>query len=84
MRLCPSGEVVLAWTDDPQDPQWELSHACLELLEKERDAKGRKLKVHKLPIPQKPVCICRRARLVLSLKRERTCGRPENVWLPAM
>lgn len=51
------GEVVLAWSDDPEDPQWELSNACLELLEKERDAKGRKIKVHKLPIPQQPVCI---------------------------
>lgn len=52
-----TGEVVLAWTDDEEDPQWPLSHACLEVLEKERDAQGRKLTVHKLPIPKKPVCI---------------------------
>ena len=51
------GEVVLAWTDDENDPQWPLSNACLEVLEKERDARGRKLTVHKLPIPKKPVCI---------------------------
>lgn len=51
------GEVVLAWTDDRKDPQWELSNASLEVLEHERDARGRKLVVHKLPVPKKPVCI---------------------------
>lgn len=44
-------EVVLAWTDNPNDPQYALSCACLEVLEKE------KIQVHKLPIPEKPVCI---------------------------
>ena len=51
------GEVVLAWTDDPDDPQYELSQACMRYLEQVRDAKGRKLTVHKLPIPDHPVCI---------------------------
>ena len=51
------GEVVLAWTDDREDPQWEFSQAALKVLEQERDAKGRKIKVHKLPIPKVPVCI---------------------------
>ena len=51
------GEVVLAWTDDREDPQWAFSQAALEVLEKERDARGRKIKVHKLPIPKVPVCI---------------------------
>lgn len=50
-------EVVLAWTDDEKDPQWELSNACLQVLEREKDAKGRKFTVHKLHIPKKPVCI---------------------------
>ncbi|MDE5885939.1 MAG: agmatine deiminase [Oscillospiraceae bacterium] len=44
-------EVVLAWTDDQNDPQYALSKACLEVLEQE------KLKIHKLPIPEYPVCI---------------------------
>lgn len=51
------GEVVLAWTDDPQDPQYELSAACLRVLEQETDAKGRPIRVHKLPIPSRPVCM---------------------------
>lgn len=52
-----AGEVVLAWTDNESDPQYELSKACLDVLESETDARGRKLKVHKLPIPETPVCI---------------------------
>ena len=51
------GEVVLAWTKDKNDPQWELSNACLKTLEAEKDAMGRKIKVHFLMIPDKPVCI---------------------------
>lgn len=51
------GEVVLAWTEDPKDPQYEMSVKCLETLKKERDAKGRKFKVRKLLIPKNPVTI---------------------------
>ena len=51
------GEVGLAWTDDKSDPQYELSRADLEVLEQSTDAKGRKFRIHKLPIPEKPVCI---------------------------
>ncbi len=51
------GEVVLAWTDNPEDPQYELSNQSLSYLENVRDAKGRKLIVHKLPIPDHPICI---------------------------
>ncbi len=48
------GEVVLAWTDNREDPQYPLSKACLDYLEQETDAKGRSLKVRKLPIPAVP------------------------------
>lgn len=50
------GHVVLAWTDNTSDPQYAMSKSCLDILENETDAKGRKITVHKLPIP-KPVCI---------------------------
>lgn len=49
-------EVVLAWTEDKSDPQYEMSRSCLEILESTADAKGRKIKVHKLLLP-KPVKI---------------------------
>ena len=51
------GEVVLAWTDNIDDPQYVLSKASLDYLESETDAKGRKIKVHKLPIPDHTVLI---------------------------
>ena len=50
-------EVVLAWTDDENDPQYALSRASLDVLENETDARGRKFTVHKLLIPKKPVCV---------------------------
>ncbi|AAC96965.2 Agmatine iminohydrolase [Paramecium bursaria Chlorella virus 1] len=45
------GEVILAWTDDPKHPQYERSKNAYKLLTKERDAKGRKLIIHKIHIP---------------------------------
>ncbi len=51
------GEVVLAWTDKEDDPQYALSQETLAYLEQMTDAKGRTLKIHKLPIPDVPVCI---------------------------
>ena len=49
------GEVVLAWTDDPDDPQYPLSKACLDYLQTVTDAAGRRLKVRLLPIPDHPI-----------------------------
>lgn len=49
-------EVVLAWTDDPADPQYAMSQKCMEALTNTTDAKGRAITVHKLPLP-KPVAI---------------------------
>lgn len=49
-------EVVLAWTDDKNDPQYEMSKSCYDILSESTDAKGRKLTIHKLYLP-KPVCI---------------------------
>ncbi|MCD8118466.1 MAG: agmatine deiminase family protein [Lachnospiraceae bacterium] len=66
------GEVVLAWPEEPlkspeteriDDPdrtgtiQLEYSRSCLKVLESERDAMGRTIHVHKLPLPRHPVCI---------------------------
>jgi agmatine deiminase len=50
------GVVLLAWTDDLNDPQYEISRVAYEILTKATDAKGRKLEVHKLQLPT-PVLI---------------------------
>ncbi|MHA7879747.1 MAG: agmatine deiminase [Saccharospirillum sp.] len=46
------GHVLLAWTDDESDPQHQRSKAALHYLEAHRDAKGRTLRVTKMPLPQ--------------------------------
>lgn len=45
------GEVVLTWCDDPEDPQYDISRAAYEILVRAKDARGRRLKVHKLLQP---------------------------------
>ena len=45
------GEVLLAWTDDPADPNYPRCQAAMAVLSEARDARGRRLQVHKMPIP---------------------------------
>lgn len=45
------GEVLLHWTDDPSDPQYEISNDAFERLSHAHDAKGRSLVVHKIHQP---------------------------------
>jgi len=45
------GEVILAWTDDEKHPQYKRSKAAYDHLINIKDAKGRRLIVHKMHIP---------------------------------
>lgn len=45
------GHVALTWTDDKRDPMYAICRDADEKLATARDAKGRRLKVHKLPQP---------------------------------
>jgi agmatine deiminase len=45
------GEVCLTYPANRRDAQWRVSQDALERLSDTRDARGRKLKVHKLPSP---------------------------------
>lgn len=45
------GEVALTWTNDKNDPQYAVSLDAYKRLQSARDAKGRKLKIHKIPQP---------------------------------
>lgn len=45
------GVVLLSWTDDESDPQYERSVEALSVLTKATDAKGRKLEIIKLHVP---------------------------------
>jgi agmatine deiminase len=50
---CPvrPGVVLLAWTDDQSDPQFEISQENFEILAGSLDARGRAIEVVKLPLP---------------------------------
>lgn len=45
------GEVLLTWSGNLRDPQHRVSRDALERLQSARDARGRRLRVHKLPSP---------------------------------
>ncbi|HWX97671.1 MAG TPA: agmatine deiminase [Solirubrobacteraceae bacterium] len=45
------GVVLLTWTDDQSDPTYAISRDALERLESATDARGRTLKVVKIPSP---------------------------------
>lgn len=45
------GEIVLAWTDDESDINYERCKANYTYLSSYRDAKGRRPHIHKLPLP---------------------------------
>jgi len=44
-------EVLLAFTDDPADPNFTRCQEALAVLQNARDAKGRSFTIHKMPIP---------------------------------
>jgi agmatine deiminase len=45
------GHVALTWTEDRSDPQYAISKDALERLKSARDARGRRLEVHKIHQP---------------------------------
>ena len=45
------GEVVMQWSDDPSDPQYEIYQEAWQILSTTRDAQGRALKIHKMLAP---------------------------------
>ncbi|EOI00727.1 agmatine deiminase [Enterococcus moraviensis ATCC BAA-383] len=52
LNIVRPGEIVLTWTEDTEDPQYEISKAAYEQLINETDAKGRKLTIHKMLMPE--------------------------------
>lgn len=55
------GVVACIWTDDPDYPFYHQCQAAYATLAGATDAKGRKLKVYKLPMPVKPVFMTQEA-----------------------
>jgi agmatine deiminase len=68
------GEVALGWTDNTRDPQYPISLDAWERLQDAVDARGRRLKVHKIPMPRPLFISEKEAAGVIS--REGTKPRP--------
>ncbi len=68
------GEVALGWTDNKRDVQYAISLDAWERLHDARDARGRRLKVHKLPMPR-PLSISQKEAAGI-VSREGTKARP--------
>ncbi|XP_066915486.1 putative agmatine deiminase [Clytia hemisphaerica] len=49
------GHVLLAWSNDISDPQYDISRQCEAELLAQKDAQGRSLTVHKILCPQPPL-----------------------------
>jgi agmatine deiminase len=45
------GELLMQWTDDESDPQYEIYQEAYEILSSNTDARGRSIEIHKVPQP---------------------------------
>ena len=52
MQVVEPGHVLLAWTDDENDPQHEICREAYDILSAAVDAKGRSLEITKLYLPE--------------------------------
>ena len=59
------GEVCLTWPQDERDPQRRICEQALERLLASRDARGRRLRVHRIPAPPPLYLSAREARGIL-------------------
>lgn len=52
LNVIAPGEIVLTWCEDPNDPMYEITREAEAVLLSQKDAKGRKFKIHKLELPK--------------------------------
>ncbi len=57
LHIVEPGHVLLHWTDDESDEQYALSKSALDVLENSVDAKGRNIKVTKIPVPNPHIIV---------------------------
>ncbi|KAF2957976.1 agmatine deiminase [Thermotoga sp. Ku-13t] len=80
-RFVRPGEAVLTWTEDRNDPQYEISRENYEILSKETDARRRRLKIHLIHQPS-PIYVTEEEDSGVDFS-ERTHRRPAGYRLPA-
>ncbi|HLK70589.1 MAG TPA: agmatine deiminase [Steroidobacteraceae bacterium] len=59
------GEVCLTWPQSERDPQRRIAEDALQRLQAQRDAQGRRLRVHRIPAPPPLSLSAREARGIL-------------------
>ena len=84
VHLYGRGEVVLAWTDDRNDPQRELSQASLEVLKKRPMPEEGNLRFTSCRFRKNRFALRKKNWRDFGLRRARICGMQENVWLQVM
>lgn len=75
------GVVAVAWTNDKADPQYDISHEAVEILSTATDARGRRLRIHKIEQPD-PIYITKEESESVDMV-EGTVPRREGSRLPA-
>jgi agmatine deiminase len=75
------GQVALTWTEDRDDPQYEISKDAYRRLKAARDARGRRLTIHKIHQPD-PLYMTREEAAGLDI-REGSYARRAGDRLPA-
>ncbi|TPK75029.1 agmatine deiminase [Mesorhizobium sp. B2-4-18] len=65
------GVVALSWTDERDDPQYEIVREAEEVLRSARDARGRRLEVHRLhhPLP-----------IEMTMEESESVDRVDSTW----
>ena len=56
LNFVKPGEVILSWSDDPNDPHYKIARECEFILKNVSDAKNRSFTIHKIHCPS-PVLI---------------------------
>ena len=51
------GVLLMAWTEEKNDPQYEFCRMTYEALKEQKDAKGRSFEIHKILVPTPPLTI---------------------------
>ena len=77
------GVVVMAWSDDENDPQYDYCRQTYEALKKAKDASHRLLKIHKIPVPSPFLYMTKEEAKSISKGKYNAKARPEASRLAA-
>ncbi len=77
------GVVVMAWSEDKDDPQYEFCQQTYQSLREQTDAKGRPFQIHKIPVPSPFLFMSKEEAKSISAGHFNAKARPEASRLAA-